>query len=349
MNEQELSYEKFTVVIPEHKRPEHLKRLLDYLLNYGIRVIVADSSEIEFRYKSEFEGRITYRFFPKTILGEKLHQILPLIQTPFVVMCANDDFLVPESVHTIISFLEKNQDYNSGQGIYIDFSAEGDEIHTSMRYKNTIDIDLNDANPSDRLFQLQRNYFQYYYAVFRTETFTKAINSVVEAGQAKIKNLCLLESYLSSFTAIGGKHMILPIFYAARENILDSAASNTDTIPTIISENKYAVEYESYVSLLSKNLSAEQEISTAKAREIIEQSVTIYVKNLHPDFYTLRGRIKNRVKIWIKKTRMFNLLMKLKVRETREQENLIGIMNFEHWKKIEHYIRKYNYIYKNQE
>ncbi len=95
MTENGLKYQNFTVIIPEHKRPEHLKRLLDYFLSYGIKVIVTDSSDVEFKYLSEFEKDIVYRFYPKVNLAEKLTKVISLVETPFVVMCANDDFLVP--------------------------------------------------------------------------------------------------------------------------------------------------------------------------------------------------------------------------------------------------------------
>lgn len=331
---------KYTIIIPAHNRPGHLKRLLDYLLSFNLNIIVADSSNQKFRYLDEYMDKIIYKFYPKLDLASKLFKILYLIETPYVVMCADDDFLVPNSIDKIIDFLEKNTNYNSGQGIYLDFTCEKDEVHYSLRYKKTIGIDLNSDKPSQRVFDLQSTYFQYYYAVFRKETFIEGINSVIEKDVSQIKNLCLLESYISIYTAIKGKHIILPILYSVRENIKNSAASFTDNIFDIVRKKNYRCEYSNYLKLLSENLAAEEELSVIKAKSIIEYSVKIYIKKEFSNYSGISGELK-----YV----LANILKKLKIKRFFFRNKKISIIpsfftNFEYQELgyIESYIKKYD-------
>lgn len=338
-----------TVVIPEHKRPDHLKRLLDYFMGSGINIIVTDSSDVAFKYLDEFRDHITYRHYPATGLAEKLHHILPLIQTPYVFMCANDDFIVPASVFRIIDFLETHADYNSGQGIFTDFSVSGNTISTALRYTNTTNVDLGANSPAERLFALQQNYFQYYYCVFRTEMFKKVITSVMDNGTATVRNLCLFESYMSMYTAMEGKHIIMPVFYAARENIVNSAASFTDAIPDIISKAKYRNEYRSYLRLLTSQLISLTSMPAEKAQGLVQDSIRIYVTKLHADYFTVKGQLKQQLKNFIKRVDFLKLksVYNNYRRLPTPHFSPLELENGNHWKKIEQYILKYKFIYNN--
>lgn len=337
---------RYTIIIPEHNRPDHLKRLLDYFLSFDLKIIVVDSSNIKFKYLDEYKYKINYEFFPKLDLASKLYKIKDLIDTPYVVMCANDDFLVPNSIDTIINFLEDNSSYNSGQGIYLDFTYNKYEIVYSTRYKNTIDIDLKSQNSSQRVLDLQSNYFQYYYAVFRTNVFIRSISSVIVNDSSLIRNLCLLESYISIYAAIDGKHRIFPIFYSVRENIENSAGSFTDNLFDITRKNKYRDEYSSYLKLLSEYLSLKESISYKKAYNIINESVNIYLKKSFPNYLGRIGTLKYTLSIIFKY---------LKIRRFSFGNNTISNIpdfftdsDYDRLRYIEKYIVKFDYIYKQE-
>jgi len=338
--------DQITIIIPEHKRPEHLRRLLDYFLSFGLHIIVADSSPVKFKYLAEYDELITYRFFPGEDLAAKLNKVVYLIKTPYVVMCANDDFLVPKAIEEIIEFLELNPDYNSGQGVYTDFKFLNGKIFSSLRYKETTDIDLNSHLAMDRLFALQKKYFQYYYAVFRTETFEQVIKSVICDSESQIKNLCLLESYVSCFSAIDGKHIIMPIFYAARENMETSAATETDTIPEVIQKQKYRAQYRNYLNLLSSHLSNIDNIKYETAFEHVENSIKLYILQLYPNFFTIKGKLIFSIRGLLKRYGILKLIQQFRAKNEDITALPINISNSEELKVIEFYIKKYDFIYK---
>lgn len=341
--------QKVTVIIPEHNRPEHLKRLLDYFLNFDFPIIVADSSNEKFKYLGIFEKRISYYYFPKEDLGKKLYNLADKIATPYVVMCANDDFLVPEAIIQMINFLDHNNEYNSAQGIFIDFSIKSNEIIRGLRYKSTSDLNLNDMDGLTRLFRLQSNYFQYYYAVVRTTIFNNVFESINNNNICIINNLCLLESYMSSYIAIHGKHRIFPVFYSVRENIINSAASYTDTIPEVIFKPEYKKQYESYLYNLAHELHKIDNINLEKAYIDIKESIKVYIKNIQPDFYSRKGRILFTIKVTLK-----SVLKRLGIKKaySKKKETHVDCFPFgdeasiSQWERIKTYIMKYQHIYK---
>ena len=168
----------------------------------------------------------------------------------------------------------------------------------------------------------------------------EGINSVIEKDVSQIKNLCLLESYISIYTAIKGKHIILPILYSVRENIKNSAASFTDSIFDIARRKKYKDEYSNYLKLLSKNLAEEEQLSVIKAKSIIEYSVKIYIKKEFSNYSGISGELK-----YV----LANILKKLKIKRFFFRNKKISIIpsfftNFEYQELgyIESYIKKYD-------
>jgi len=335
---------KCTVVIPEHNRPLHLKRLLDFYLKYELNIIVTDSSDNEFLFRKDYEARIVYRHYPKMPLAEKINAINHLIETPFVFMCANDDFIVPETVNNIISFLESNIEYNSGQGIYIKFDPKNEEITPLLIYENMLKEKLDETKCTDRLNHLMGNYFQFYYAVFRTEVFKILYSSVIKEGKSVIKNLRLLEIYISCYSIIEGKHIIFQEFYGARESIYLSAGAMTDTMPSIVSSPKYREEYNWFINLLTEAISKKEFFLTDESGKFIHNAVQLYLNK----YYPVRSRIKYLFIKFINKNIISGLERIIYYKRYKQFFNNIpdNISGMNYWIEIKKHIINYRYIYK---
>src|SRR3989304_8112867 len=94
---------KVTIVIPTYNRYDKLSRLLHYFESSGfpINIIVLDSS-IDKKKKPEGlqkllkQQNIEYVDFPSELfLYKKISNGLQKIATPYVVLCADDDFITP--------------------------------------------------------------------------------------------------------------------------------------------------------------------------------------------------------------------------------------------------------------
>ncbi len=334
-----------TVIIPEHKRPHHLKRLLEYYCASGIRTIVSDSSEAVFPFLHEFEDRIVYRHYPGMPLAEKLYRILPLIKTPFVFMCANDDFIVPAAVANIIDHLRQNPAYNSGQGIFTDFSFRDGKISTAIRYASTTNIDLNMHDAGERMQTLMSNYFQYYYCVFRSSVFQQVITSVMKDDKARIRNLVLLELYISIWSAIDGKHLIAPIYYASRENIPGSAAALTDTMLEILTKKKYESELADFYGMLANKLTSTNGIFMPEAVASVKEAIQIYVERLRPGFFSPAGRMIQKFKNLSNIRRLRSMLRPSQVAPASNFSPL-SLKGGDQWHEVEKYILLHQNIYR---
>lgn len=300
---------KATVVIPAHNRPKHLCRLIKYFSTKPVNIIIADSSTEVFPFLREYEHLIQYQHHPNIPLAEKIVHILPLINTPYVFMCADDDFIIIDSVISIIKFLETHEDYNSAQGWYVDFSLHKSKVLWNLRYPNMTSVDLNDTTGSERVQSLMSNYFQYYYCVFRKELFCEVFRSTMSNNECLISNLNLLEIYTSLYPAIFGKHIVLPFFYCARENIIDSAGSYTDSVFVVSRDDRYSKEFENFKIKLSKALALNDGIPESLARARIDFAVNSYLEINYPKRNLLYyiGRFLYRK---LKKTMFGNLIFK---------------------------------------
>lgn len=335
---------KCTVVIPEHNRPLHLKRLLDFYLQYDLQIIVSDSSDVEFLYLEDYKEKITYRHYPKMPLAGKINAIGQLITTPFVFMCANDDFIVPETVSKIISFLENNIDYNSGQGIYVKFDPLKEEIIPLLIYENMLNEKLDEINCTNRIDHLMSNYFQFYYAVFRTEVFKKIYSSVIKEDKTVINNLRLLEIYVSCYSAIDGKHIIMPELYGVRESIFMSAGATTENMYQIVRSRRYETEYWDFIKLLSELICEKTTLNKIESENIIVKTVQIYLKKHFPEKriinYILLHFVCNKKII----SRLRRIVYLYKIKKISKYTSYIKGMNY--WSGIKQHIIDYRYIYK---
>lgn len=337
--------DQFTIIIPAHNRPRHLKRLLEYYLSYDIRIIVADSSRTEFCYLKEYEQKIVYRHYPNVCLAEKISFILALIETPYVLMCADDDFILPESICLIIEFLKSHLDYNSGQGIYADFDPYSSLSQLHLRYSHMLNLQIDADNGIDRILHLMGNYFQYYYCVYRTSAFKATYSTIIVNGKAEIVNLCLLECFVSSYPAISGKHVILPVLYGIRENAVCSAATITDCIPKVISNPVYGREYSAYIRILAAELEHVDRISSHEANQIIRESVALYVHQNYPTYNSFYNRIRRRAKIFLRQPILLkwqNLLSKKQIDSHRCLKEIPAHIEMQkEWGIVREYILKY--------
>ena len=111
--------DKITLVIATKNRHQYLERIVDYYSNSGINIIVADATKE--KYSKKLPSNISYFHYPEIHYCIKLDDVFKKVNTPYSLLCADDDFIIPEAIETCVDFLEKNSDYASAQGYYMMF------------------------------------------------------------------------------------------------------------------------------------------------------------------------------------------------------------------------------------
>lgn len=218
-----------TIVIPTYNRSTYLRRILGYYDRIGIplSIIVADSSSDGIKDLNreicggcrnlmvQYLGSYKYNLNP-------LHKIIDAVEfvsTPFVVLCADDDFIIPSGMIKTIDFLSVHSEYKVAQGRHFYFLDVMGEIQFGVHWMG---ITIDDASAEKRLIMHEERYYPTFYALYHTEflkqifTFTKKDGVIPEYGPDD-SGLCLVEMYPTWLTAIYSRIGIISNLYSIRD------------------------------------------------------------------------------------------------------------------------------------
>ena len=270
-----------TIMIPTMNRSDFLIRLLNYYADTGYRhwISIGDSSNPEHVEKTKnaiknIGGRlkVIYNEFPGLNDAECMQQIIKSVSTPYVVFCADDDFLVPNGLEQCIGFLENNQDYNSAHGIASIFTIQSSGPYGKIvnNYKYRLPS-IEAETASQRLLDYLSNYSVTLFCVHRMESWQNMYKDITpKYFAAEILPACL--------SVIHGKVKQLDFYYLARQN-----HDRRVDIPEIYKwvknpDGKKA--YELFSTRLAEELAIKDEISFDNAKNIVEEAFTSYLDGL---------------------------------------------------------------------
>ncbi len=242
--------DKITLILILHNRHKNLDRLLEYYNDYTFPIIIADSSKEKHVFNKSKDNWL-YHYSPGLSFTEKIESVTTLVTTRYAAMCADDDFILPESLQQCVVFLEQNKTYSITQGWSIRYYKES--ICTGrIRYGLLYDVykSIEEDEALKRLADMFQNYRSILYAVFKTEVLQQSF-----AGAGKqIKNLFLNE-YITAFLPIlYGKYKELPILYQVREFAEDSDDKTAVNIDTMLDNFEYAKDLNDFKHFILNKL-----------------------------------------------------------------------------------------------
>ncbi len=241
-------FKDVTLFIPTHNRHNYLKRILEYYNDVPLDVLVADSSTTPFA-TDDLNSRVTYLHLPGERLSQKLYIALSKVKTEFVVMCADDDFTLPDGIVQCVNFLKNNPDYSVAHGNSIAYAKESmREKYTpfSVMYIDQLAFEIADEDPLERLEQLFDPYRTLFCAIHYTRNLQLAYNK-----DFNFENLFLSEYPPGIIDLCAGKFKELPVLFQVRENAPDSGDKVTANLDVIALDEKYAGEYQKYLSYIT--------------------------------------------------------------------------------------------------
>jgi len=263
-----------TLVIPTHNRHKYLTRLLDFYSSVEIKIFIADSTQK--KYNKIDNSNVTYLHYPNTNFFEKLSDTFKKIETDYVFMCADDDFIIPSAIEKCCNFLDKNKDFSSVQGYYVSFINTYNHVHYFNTYPNLKNYYIRGDTPEERLNQQMSSYFHHVYSVHRTLSLKQAFNL------KPLKNLNLIELVISIVSVLNGKHRILPFLYCFRQTIPDSASVKIERLETIVNNPEMKAEFIHFKAILSEFTSQKLNISLEKSETLISESIESFLTKLLP-------------------------------------------------------------------
>lgn len=271
-----------TIVVPTYNRPGYLRRLCRFFASKKVTdpILILDSSNPEntaLNQESVAQSglNIRYEYFENLKdQFEKYQRGVAMVTTPYVVMCADDDFIFPDTVHACVDFLENNPDYVLCHGYYVNFE-ESDHIRLAyVQYKRGI---ISAADPLVRVCELMSDYEATMYGVHRTPVLLDALTQIQSVGL-----LLYLELLGAVLTLVHGKACRLPLFFNARN--LDVLISHKYWHPHEIiakSSETLFLEYGSYRDRIADFI-AQREENNHTEQQIRQTLDLVHLSYLQP-------------------------------------------------------------------
>lgn len=233
-----------TIVITTYNRYEYLNYLLKYYdeapLVYSILILdsSSDTQEDTALYQLLQRENVQWiKFACDTFITEKISDGLKYVETPFAVLCADDDFLVTKNLEKCADYLISNKSYVSAHGIYVYHHLimidNKKFIEWGVLYPNSKSINSKPVLKRIKRF-FPNNYSSYpFYAVHRTQI----LKQVWEMTSRHIEDWGWAEIFPSCASIIMGKHKKLNILYSSRE-VNDYTAFDDERIRVMYSDKK---------------------------------------------------------------------------------------------------------------
>lgn len=213
-----------SIVIPTYKRHNFLTRALDYYKDCGLSIFIADSTPERFKNESKFQ--CNYFHYPNLHVFQKILEVLKKIKTPYIVFCADDDFIVPSTILKCVEFLEKNKEYSVAEGRLIGFDEITLKGNIGFNHLRDNCDYYNEGDIKERLYKILKVkndfYLNCFYSVHRTDHICDTFNYLKNNEYYTKTNpefiTCIVEFTLLFFTHIRGKYKNFPFFYGARSH-----------------------------------------------------------------------------------------------------------------------------------
>lgn len=199
----------FTLIIPTHNRHHYLKRSMEYFKNLKAEVVYCDSSPK--KYEGELNNNVRYLHLPDKKFAEKILFALTEVKTDFVAMCADDDFVIIESLYEGVDFLMQNKNYKTTVGKYIGFNADFDGGFYPIYQKLPEDIDIGVDKNAEVFF---KNYYQLLWSMYDKKVLAKAFKII---NEAKFNNDNFIEMVIGACACFEGGIKFLKNIWGVRE------------------------------------------------------------------------------------------------------------------------------------
>ena len=237
-----------TVVLISHNRPAFLRRALAYYSRFACQVLVLDSSVRALDSVETRDPSVDYRHLPEFAYSgfqAKIAHGVELVRTPYLVLAADDDFIVQTSLGQAVEFLENQPDYSMCHGYCMMYVAQANSVHYLRRDKKVRE-DYADERAQDRIVSYMGQYLPPFYAVTRTPVLQDFFRAMPDMGFE------WMEIGHVFYLLARGKGRILPIPYVVREANVGNSEHNTEVFHKLsYLDPKTVAERETFAEFLA--------------------------------------------------------------------------------------------------
>lgn len=251
--------ELLTVVLITHNRPAFLRRAVKYYSDLPCKIMVLDSSPE--RPEGDFSA-VDYHHVPQFAywgMQAKLAYGVEQLTTPYMVLAADDDFILHDSLAESVGFLQANPDYGMCHGYCLMYLTLAGGVSYYRRDKK-VQEDYCSEQAQERVIDYMSQYIPPFYAVTRTDLM-KTWHSALPPGTS----FQWQEIGHVYFLLASAKARILPIPYVVREINYGASEHSTEVYHSLtyvdaksIAEREAFAEFLAALPTQIKGLNAEQ-------------------------------------------------------------------------------------------
>lgn len=214
------------VLLITRNRAAFLKRSLDYYtaVSFSIPIVIADSSDPEQAESvrllvAQYAGCLNVRLvsFPASEPPfNKMARAAEVVESSYIAVVGDDDFLLQESVLRCANFLDKNPDYSVADGREVRFLIDEDGGFNSYVLPQ---LDIEHSTPHHRVQAHLERYWPTFYGVHRKANiikFSTAAGALALPGV--FADSVIPELYLSCLIIAAGKYKFLDGLHLVRQN-----------------------------------------------------------------------------------------------------------------------------------
>ncbi|MCB2107635.1 MAG: TIGR00180 family glycosyltransferase [Rhodobacteraceae bacterium] len=182
-----------TIIVLVHGRTWTLKRQLEYLEDFGCRVIVADSSQKPYAHAEQYPW-IDYSHVPTLSYFEKLRFATDRADTDYILFIPDDDFAVRSGVSACLNFLTAHPSAVACGGHIVRFDQlpTGVEIRTdhtganASRHIEATRQTIDQESTVERLDRLFDNLITINYAILKKNAFRRSLEIPLQYSEIRI-------------------------------------------------------------------------------------------------------------------------------------------------------------------
>ena len=259
--------ELLTVVLITHNRPAFLRRAVKYYSSLPCRIMVLDSTLD--RPEGDFSA-VDYHHVPQFAywgMQAKLAYGVEHLTTPYMVLAADDDFILHDSLAESVGFLHANPDYGMCHGYCLMYLSLAHGVNYYRRDKK-VQEDYASERAQDRVLDYMHQYIPPFYAVTRTDLM-KNWHAALPPGT----NFQWQEIGHVYYLLASAKARILPIPYVVREINYGVSEHNTDVYHSLTYvDAKSLAEREAFAEFLVSLPTAIEGLDAGQAKAFALES-----------------------------------------------------------------------------
>jgi len=199
----------FTIIIPTHNRHHYLKRSIEYFSRFKVKVVYCDSTETP--YSDSIFANISYLHLPNFTFSRKILYAIENIDCGVIALCADDDFLIIDSLIQGFAEMQKNEDIAAVFGNNIEFFDEFDgSFYADYKFSSR----LISGSIEEKIKALFSDYRQVLWGMYRTPVLVDSFEII---NHSNFTNDNFFEMVLGCVIINHGNILFIENIWSARE------------------------------------------------------------------------------------------------------------------------------------